>query len=234
MRMSNDLKNQLIDLLSSNDYDINFNTYETIKSLIINEENQNNISNENLVFIRVLSKQEYNKYIKNGTCNGSITAENINVWHMQKDKDFSKSLFVHDGRVHEEYSFDRYFSLTQDNNLDEMNTSDLDAYNIYIESSWSRDNNWYKNSDAMKNGGYYWRENEYNFPVTIPKTTTIKNTRIETKAALRPYSWTYEQLIADGWVYRTYSLLRVDIQDIACYRPAFTYKDNNKSINIYY
>ena len=78
--MSYKLKN----LLSDVQYEQIMNsTDENIVSLFssILEKEENDISNENLIQIRTLSKNEYNKHIITGTCDGAITSNNVNVYH---------------------------------------------------------------------------------------------------------------------------------------------------------
>ena len=58
-----------------------------IKNSIIssNNENQGDISNKNSILVRTLSLNEYDKFIINNTCGGSITKNDIDVWHYIKN-----------------------------------------------------------------------------------------------------------------------------------------------------
>ena len=60
----------------------NSSSIEFLKSLILDniKNNQDESSKESLI-LRTLSLNEYYKYIVNGTCNGSITANDKNTWH---------------------------------------------------------------------------------------------------------------------------------------------------------
>lgn len=65
------IKNRIDNILNS----------KTISTSIDEDNNIHFIDNNKKIAIRLLSLNEYNKYIVNGTADGSITKNNINVWH---------------------------------------------------------------------------------------------------------------------------------------------------------
>ena len=60
---------------------MNSNSLEEIKSLLSQNNENDDISSKNLVSIRILSKNEFNNYIKNGALDGSVIIYDDNVWH---------------------------------------------------------------------------------------------------------------------------------------------------------
>ena len=87
MEISNKIQSLYDDIKSSN-------TNDEIDQLIyLLTKNENESVNSNISFeIRILSSNEYNKYIINGTCNGSIINCDENVWH---SINYDRSLFVY-------------------------------------------------------------------------------------------------------------------------------------------
>jgi len=73
--------NRLNELWNSN-IDLNDkNILKEINQLTAILYNDSEISNKSLIRIRIFSKNEYNKYVNLGTLDGSIIANDINVWH---------------------------------------------------------------------------------------------------------------------------------------------------------
>jgi len=74
---------------------MNSNSLEEIKSLLSqNNANSNNIVDENLISIRVLSKNEYNKFIVNSTLDGAIVQFDVDSWHYSKCCSALETIFV--------------------------------------------------------------------------------------------------------------------------------------------
>lgn len=72
--ISDNLYNQLMELDT-------FDKFLEIRDLIKNSQNVENTSNMQLFSCRCLSANEYNSYIIEGTCKGSITQNDNNVYH---------------------------------------------------------------------------------------------------------------------------------------------------------
>ena len=88
MSMSYTISNELYDKL------INSNLEENLKNELINLSNSNidNIKS-NFYMIRILSYNEYEKYIKNGTCDGAISSKNTAVFH------FDNTIFTYRQKI---------------------------------------------------------------------------------------------------------------------------------------
>lgn len=76
------IKNDLLNLIISNGYDTNDSNVKNALLSIINYNNATNIPNEKSILVRILSINEYKKYIENSSLDGAITVENENTWHL--------------------------------------------------------------------------------------------------------------------------------------------------------
>lgn len=72
MYIDNKVYKQLINSKTPEEFWNNKNLLDITSNPELNKDN---------VLIRTLSSDEYSKYIKNGTADGSITSNNVNVWH---------------------------------------------------------------------------------------------------------------------------------------------------------
>ena len=79
MKITSISQNELTQIDNASTLEDLQNLKNLIKSSIVSNDNNENYSNSFVVCI--LSNDEYDKYIKNSTLNGSILKNNINTWH---------------------------------------------------------------------------------------------------------------------------------------------------------
>ena len=94
------VKEQLSDLISSGEF--NNKSSEELSDILYNLSlalSTNSKSLKNCIGIRILSLNEYNKYIENGTLDGSITKYDERVWHIN----IPHNLYIIGLRPNDEY-----------------------------------------------------------------------------------------------------------------------------------
>ena len=219
----------LQDLVSSPDFDVNDpDTKRQLNSILsqINVYNYLN-HNKNYIGIRTLSVNEYTKYIEQGTCDGSIIKDDINVWHYTKNP------------------IGNSYAATFSNGSPEgFNISYLTHPVVYLGQMGSQTKNYNyiityeicstnsSNQHIVKNqqqcicdaivGNYDSTYRRYNYVQdrqTLPVNYSINKSGIQ-------------QLIKNI----TYgnATVRFTFNISIMFRPVFFYIDNNKSKNIYY
>ena len=101
------IKNRIDNILNS----------KIISTSIDENNNVHFINNNKKISIRLLSLDEYNKYIVNGTADGSVTKNDMNVWH------YSLFITMEYGEINV-YRFgtqSMYFECTNNNTLSQAN-----------------------------------------------------------------------------------------------------------------
>lgn len=154
------IKDSLSDLIAANGYDIN---NDEVKSALLSLAGSNIINlplDKKHMAIRILSLNELDKYIVNGTCDGSITANNINVWHWHDAGNIyngacqTKKLGIHK----------MYFELSAYNTLNISKNRYIKSLNFYLRqgvatSTYVHSYNTPTTIDMAKNSYIY----SYNF-----------------------------------------------------------------------
>ena len=221
--MSNELKNQLIELISSNDYDIDLNKYEAIRNLITNK-NNNDTFNINLINIRMLSISEYNKFIKNGTLDGSITQNDINVWHTLKYNEWYDYPSVNGG-----------FNTTQTKNYSQTFIGEL-CHDNTSENIVRLDQNNYKcwMFAYQKDWANPYDSSLYHAASSTKDAMECKIVNGNLNNLLKKNQYTLSQSFSVSKYISYYNMIcNLTITYINAFRPCFSYKDNNKSIDMY-
>lgn len=219
--ITNETYNQILEAISSNEKKELFASIFKIKK----EESINNTT----TFIRILSKNEYNKYIINGTLDGSITAGHYDVWN---DNEVGESyegvyyLYPNDGEGNQSWDYVKQWLANP--NFVYIGHSNLNkTYNINYETlsdntgeTNQRIKKYQPRYDAITlwsgryNGAVYNMNASFNKNETVNKNFYYK-TDYRVTANVNP-----------GKIEMNFNLN-------SCFRPVFTYKDNNKSTNIY-
>lgn len=219
-------------ILTQNEIDTvkDISSLEELKNYILNSSTNtelNHISSDN-ISIRILSLEEYNKYIKNGTCDGAINTYDINVWHSMEslNKDYDYYL-AHKGSA-VTASFDYYTELINNTSTNQskilyqhnnfiyyvLGTTEDNLYNYrpgrrYYRSTYDN-NSSHPKGFIYINGVLQISKNNYR---TLTKTQTIAKTNDANSPAYN---------VIFNFYFNT------------LFRPVFQYKDNNKSKNLYY
>lgn len=187
------VKESLSNLVSS--WEINNKTQEELSDILYNfylslkysNEHQNN----NSAIVRTLSNNEYDKYIKNGNLDGTITKANTSVWHHDTMKYSGSGYLISVSSRPQHVSYE----CTQTNNGNK-------ARSWHIYSTYSNKFLYYTGDGS--------RDVSYNQHLQY-----VKN-------FIREEIWT------DDHYWQGYLIDRTNN-----FRPAFTYLDNNKSIDVF-
>ena len=240
--ISDDLYNQII----------NSNLEQPLKNLLISLQQDNNTFN-NAIAIRVLSSNEYKKYIDNGTLDGSITANNENVWHFVNGQDII--IFW------QRYDQDKY-----------TDSEILNYVKQFVQNYYSFNNiKTYKviriqtaqNNGVASFGNIYYsikQDNRTNTTSLIPDKQILyffacswgyvyaMNTWISDSESSRArytcfYNEFYKNIAKNSnniydsrtgsWRGSGYGR-SANVNFVTCFRPVFNYQDNNKSKNSIY
>jgi len=251
-------KRDLLNLLSSNNYDINDDETKQALQLIINENDANDI-NESLILTRMLSYDEYNKYIKNDSLNGSITENNNNVWHhFINNKEFNiyfawlndgggfnentwKTTILNNLKTYKKIDFTKYlqdkcYLKDYQYNYDK-NTIDITS--LYVEQTNNDSTNTYKFNGPMQYilcTNLYWRGYYNGFISQISGNgCSALVSYIDVSSYTINKSNTSETKHIYSTMYSEYWSRQIDFrfQFLSSFRPVFNYVDNRKSNNIY-
>lgn len=222
MSKNQEIQNALYQLSTSENFDIENND---IKQQFLNIYNQifdnkeNNSINKNSSNIRILSLNEWNKYIANDTLNGSISAKNINVWHYIQTTDYYKELITDYKQVRETYDKVSYFELFSDNTSNIIKTNM--SYKINLKCNWT-------NRKYPESNQYYWGVESYQSPASFSKSLSLNSFNFECIAPSNK-GYTYDTPSNDY----SFVALRIRTKEYMCFRPVLQYVDNKKSNNIY-
>ena len=175
--------------------------------------------------IRILSSNEYNKNLINGTADGSIIAKNENVWHFNDS--VGKSALVNaNGSYGREFDYKMYYNpniAICSSGYYNANTFGSCTFTYELSQSNVNNNCTLKKSflsviDVFyvyyKRPGTDQRYNRKDFDISYP---IGKNTITETGS-----------IIPQG------TTIKVDYNITTNFRPVFDFVDNNKSTNIHY
>lgn len=211
------VKEQLSNLISSNEF--NNKSSEELSDILYNLSlalATNSKSLKNCIRIRILSLNEYDKYILNGTCDGSIIKGNDNVWNKLVPQSYTNNLFISWSRENKTVNHYTYFENYSDNitNITPRKYTysiNIGACYAYPENngSWIRANRTSSNNDN--------------------KNLSIINSNI---TAYKGSSTTSSFDNPDIYVY--YVGIRVYYKEYKTFRPIFNIIDNNKSSGSYY
>lgn len=225
----------------------NIETDDNGNSIIVNKLNNNNIK------IKILSSDEYKKYIDNGTLDGSITARNENVWHFINGQDI-----IMFWQRHEQ---DHYTDLEILNYVKEF-AQNYYSFNNIKTYKVIRIQTAQPNGVANFGNIYYSikQDNITNITSLIPDKqilyffacgwTMIQDMKTwaqDSKSSRERYAYFYNEFykniaknsdhIYDSrtgcWRGSGYGRT-ANINFVTCFRPVFSYQDNNKSNNIFY
>ena len=225
-----------------------------INTLVGNNEEDINIQLKNIVFVSILSKQEFDKYIINSTFSGSITANDVNVWHWFKS--LSIYAWVYFGGSAGSYSTAKNYKAFPDTGR--LINQDNYRYPYESESRWS----------AGGNGWCTWNYNVQTTHYSELSSTNINdsfNSR-SVKGQYDVYSgdtntgggistfrsvWSYQSIdlrnavVTKNTANKIYNLvtkprsgsngfIRMDISLQPSFRPVFRFIDNKHSHGVFY
>jgi len=215
---------------------INSNTLEellTSRDLIRNSQNtQGDVSNENFVLIRILSKNEYDKYIKNGNLNGSVTENNMNTWNYSRYNGYLMLFGVYGG-----YNIDTYDTFqSRDKNL----KAPKNRVSCYHKGAWHDAANWImqtyfifeilSNNNENKNTGIF--NNDVLLEIYINTSETIyKNYSVPKNVTFNKSEINHLDSFSASPV--SYVTGTIKLNCYSSFRPVFNYKDNNKNNYIF-
>ena len=186
---------------------INANTCEELKSLktlIISLITSNNFeSKSNTINIRILSSNEWEKYIRESNLDGSITANNINVWNYQA----AISDVNEGGGMNNTHRADIDFlkDLTSSNSSDLAVSKTIKTFNIHLSGRTSGNQSLHQYYTVPADLSFNKSTNLYHFYFSAGYGASTTNHNFI-------------------WCNMYYTM---------CFRPVFQYIDNKKSINMY-
>ena len=223
-------KNNIISILKENGYDINNSETISLLSSIVNSSIANCGYNDKNISIRILSNEEYEKYIKNGTLDGSITAVDINVWHydnsvgigvMNRGYGFTsvqQDSFITIFITATDYSGTWTYTFTANGEHIQNNKSSNSSHRFFNNLTFKT-----QSAVAMYGGGAYYsaiNTKNINSSFEDAKNKTTSSNSIESYISEGHWNDWNRVILYYNFTYN--------------FRPVFTYKDNNKSRNIYY
>ena len=235
-----EIRSTLQDLISSPDFNVNDPDTKRQLNNILNQINVYNYlnHNKNYIAIRCLSKEEYDKYIINGTADGSISKCDQNTYHyitneskavcfainlitppnadLQRVSGLSnvELMFYYYGReiYHQSRTSTVYghFELISDNSKDKNSITNT------VIPKFKAVYAYYTNPDSSY--PYYWNGIVKDVNIDINSINKTDMSASKTDEA------------ADGHNNRMILTVNYNLY----FRPVFFYIDNNKSKNIYY
>jgi len=245
LNLTQEQYNQLIEYIKPNE--------ELTNVLRINEEND--ISNDSLAIIRILSNNEYEKYIINSNFDDSVTKRSENIFHFCQGKDSClmqlQHLYINAAGVESEL-VDYVFAALKTKNID------LDKYKNKLYFKTNTWNN--KRSNFNMNTFFELTEStttntcttfcsldlrmiiaHYNGRNTSEMTNWGKKYSnhyfIQYMNSIKTFSKNDTITSYNGKVYNYNSAYQYYVDftfnNTICFRPAFQYIDNNKSTNIF-
>ena len=209
--MNNQFKNDFNDFLLNHNYDINDSDIKNTLQSIINE-NTNDISTKESILCRILSINEYNKFVINDTLDGSITKSDDNVWHKFVPQGYTNNLFVNWGQRLDTATLTSYYENYSDNTTNI--TPRIYTYSIVIGACYA----------YPENNGSWTRANRTS-PNNDNKNLSIISSNI---TVYRGDKGSFDNA-TDYW----YTGVRVYYNEYKTFRPVFNYIDNKKSNDIF-
>lgn len=216
-------------LIKSNSLDDFLRFKETLVNSQVSESQVNNSlaivkDHYSKVAIRILSVNEFNKYIVNGTCDGSVIANNTNTWHFPT---MSYKNFLYTGSRSGGWINTSRFPGGYTESTAVFMSNDI-TVTIYSErfSNNSTSNSKYKFSVQVGvYNAYYYNPGAYVGAATV---NYQDNDRSKTE------TYIYSSAQASHKVYNDIYRSRVFYYYVMhTFRPVFQIKDNDKSINLY-
>ncbi len=196
---------------------------ENFKSSL--EVNETHIDNSKHAIIRLLSSNEYDKYIVNGTCNGSITANNTNAWHfpLMSYKNFfytgtKQGNWINTSLFPGGYTSSTVTTMSQDVTVAIYSERFADNFNSNSKYKFSLQVGLY---DAV-----YYNPGSY---VGSAKVNYQNNDRSKTETQI--YSSAQASHNVQGVVHRT-KIFYYYVKHT--FRPVFQYIDNDKTNNVFH
>lgn len=229
-----EIRSTLQDLISSPDFDINDPDTKKQLNNILNQINVYSYlnHNKNYIGIRCLSKEEYDKYLINGTGDGSITSSNENVYHfINSINKFTQEASYASGYTVANYLDNQYYSNSPGAFIMRYSTSSIIFYTLIQDNTTNTSFN-----KSKENITFYWVAkygDSYNTwwsnAITYNSNSISNIFSCNKNVTQNSVSINLGKFNAcrSGVLYLTV------IQNI-CFRPVFQYIDNNKSKNIYY
>lgn len=227
------IKNRIDNILNS----------KTISTSIDEDNNIHFINNVKDIGVRILSLNEYNKYIINGTCDGSITKNNKSTWNTTQYSGFGYYMIyysytpnLYKGLSVLEVSSNTYKVLQNSNYIKDGRGANTfyGTQNTNVNFELVQNNNFNKNYikssythifEALgfiydgTRGVYQYGRLDLN-ECTLTKNATLYTSSVNGKGYYSSGYGTYNTTI-----------------NVTCtcnFRPAFQIKDTNKSNNIFY
>ena len=230
---------QVVNLTEQEKQLINNFTFEEFKEYFFNSvvDNENNDSNNNLISIGILSINEYTKYIRNSTCNGSITANNINVWHINTYNSSAYCILVQDTYGGEE---------TVKNQITQSCCEGLPTTHTVIDKTTNNYVRTYYQTcmfELLQNNNqdkiYTNFTHKYIICAYVHSGYNYSSSRMTLKHITIPIvSKSHANNAIVDNVTRSYNSRNItttlSVSVYGCFRPVFQYKDNQKSNNVYY
>ena len=226
------IKDNLSDLIAANGYDIN---NDEVRSALLSLAGSNIIKlplDKKHIAIRTLSKDEFDKYIINGTCDGSITKCNTNVWNyfQNESKCACYTIFgraarkdemveiskIENTEVVSEISGNTVYNRTR-------SSSALANYELIQNSS---NNNCYIYNTVMPIFRSMFAGNDGARWIAIISDININPEEIDKTVTNNELSATAKDSCNNKMI--------LTVSYYINYRPIFNFVDNNKSKNIYY
>jgi len=189
------------------------------------------------IIVRILSTQEYDKYIKNETLNGSILNKNINVWHYDDTPGEhgicggTQSVNLANA-LNPDPSIKTIINFITQKISNTMNNY-YARYNININAELSSQNsnklcNFTLIRDTLLKC-YTWAATNYSSMTPSSLSTTIISCQLDKNLAITAYS--AESTRTNYLGEPCFTIITANIN--LSFRPVFNYVDNNKSKNIY-
>lgn len=196
----------------------NISSLEALKDYILNSVSTESGYTSDNISVRILSKEEYDKYIKNGTCDGAITANDVNVWH----KIINKSTYIGANNAANP----------------NWNPSSYAGYEVFIPATYVGSRTYAYTLPILFEMLLDNKTNVYltqieSFPIKLHTsgygsqqyTTTINSAYTNKNQSFS--DWVWNGSCIDGG-------LNATLSSRYCFRPVLQYKDNKKSKNVYY
>lgn len=227
-------------MLSDEEYNIlkNSKTPEelwSIKDSLMNSDTLLKYHDKKYVILRCLSSNEHNKYIINGTADGSIIANNINVWHYNN----TGTTYNFAAMVNAGYYTGILSSVSNPIFLPVVSGTNSTCNASYTLgcSELLSDNI----TNLASSYGQPYTVNVYTayevprYGVQSGKATTNLSALAKPNKTSTIYSIVANKPIINGNAVHntTATWVTVNLQIHQCFRPIFQFIDNNKSINLY-
>ena len=182
----------------------------------------------NKIAIRILSSYEYNKYVINGTCDGSISADSNNVYHRQAEIYLNRVAVSNSGYLNNANSLINYNENTVYLDVGGNSSTYRVTFDVYVHMDTVHDNiektcnilikensiNQWNIANTPQGKQKYMKTFPANSIYTINKDVTFSNLETCTSGG------------SDRYLYSR-------VQGCSSFRPCFNIIDNSKSANLF-